>query len=109
MKSDSIIHGAQINNGQRGNANQPCQSCISTFAHQTSKVARSLAEGIEEIKLDVASAACQLGGCSASRELNTKSELDADVDIAGHFDDFGELNGFFGCGLEVVDGEDLEA
>ena len=41
--------------------------------------------------------------------LDTEGEFDADIDVAGHLDDFGELDGFLGGGLEVVDGEDLQA
>jgi len=43
------------------------------------------------------------------RSLNTKGELDADVDVAGHLDDLGELHRLLGGSLQIVDGEDLEA
>lgn len=43
------------------------------------------------------------------RSLNTKGELDADVDVAGHLDDLGELHRLLGGSLQVIDGEDLEA
>lgn len=43
------------------------------------------------------------------RSLNTKSELDANVDVARHLDDLGELHRLLGGGLQVIDGEDLEA
>ena len=42
-------------------------------------------------------------------DLDSKCELDPDVDITCHFHDLGELHRFLGCGLQVVDGEDLEA
>lgn len=41
--------------------------------------------------------------------LDSKGELDADVDLAGHLDDLGELDGLFGSALEVLNGEDLQA
>lgn len=41
--------------------------------------------------------------------LDTKSELDADVDVAGHLDDLGELDGLLSGVLEILDGEDLKA
>ena len=41
--------------------------------------------------------------------LDAESELDADVDLAGHLDDLGELDGLLGGVLEVLDGEDLQA
>lgn len=43
------------------------------------------------------------------RSLNTKSELDANIDVAGHLNDLGELHRLLGGGLQVIDGEDLEA
>lgn len=43
------------------------------------------------------------------RRLDTEGELDADVDLAGHLDDLGELDGLLGGVLEVFDGEDLQA
>jgi hypothetical protein len=43
------------------------------------------------------------------RNLDSEGELDADVDVTGHLDDLGELDGLLGGGLEVLDGEDLEA
>jgi hypothetical protein len=48
-------------------------------------------------------------GCSVDWSLNTKSELDANVNVTGHLHDLGELDRLLGGGLEVVDGEDLEA
>lgn len=45
----------------------------------------------------------------SERCLDSKGELDADVDLAGHLDDLGELDGLFGGVLEVLDGEDLQA
>jgi hypothetical protein len=41
--------------------------------------------------------------------LDTERELDTDVDVARDLDELGELDGFLGSGLEVVDGEDFEA
>lgn len=41
--------------------------------------------------------------------LDSKGELNADVDVTGHLDDLGELDGLLGGGLEVLDGEDLQA
>ena len=41
--------------------------------------------------------------------LNTEGEFDADVNVARHLDDLGELDRLLGGGLQVVDGEDLEA
>lgn len=41
--------------------------------------------------------------------LDSKGELDADVDLAGHLNDLGELDGLLGGVLEVLDGEDLQA
>ena len=41
--------------------------------------------------------------------LNAQVELYADVDIAGHLDDLGELHALLGGRLQVVDAEDLEA
>jgi hypothetical protein len=38
-------------------------------------------------------------GCSVDRSLNTKSELDANVNVTGHLDNLGELDGLLGCGL----------
>lgn len=43
------------------------------------------------------------------RFLNTESEFNADIDVAGHFHDFGELYGFLSSALKVFDAEDLEA
>lgn len=58
-------------------------------------------EGVRGGEVDVRS--CQRGS------LNTEGELDANVDVAGHLDDLGELHRLLGGGLQVVDGEDLEA
>jgi hypothetical protein len=44
-----------------------------------------------------------------NRSLNTKGELDTNVDITGHLDHLGELDRLLSRGLEVVNGEDLEA
>jgi hypothetical protein len=41
--------------------------------------------------------------------LETESEFDADINVAGHLDDLGELDRLLGGGLQIVDGEDLEA
>lgn len=41
--------------------------------------------------------------------LDTEVKFDADVDIARHLHDFRELDRLLGGGLEVVNGEDLEA
>lgn len=41
--------------------------------------------------------------------LDAESELDADVDLAGHLHHLGELDGLLGGVLEVLDGEDLQA
>lgn len=41
--------------------------------------------------------------------LDAEGELDANVDLAGHLDDLGELDGLLGGVLEVLDGEDLQA
>ena len=43
------------------------------------------------------------------RSLNTKSEFDTDIDVARHLDDLRELHRLLGGGLQVIDGEDLEA
>lgn len=43
------------------------------------------------------------------RRLNTEGEFDADVNVARHLDDLGELDGLLGGGLQIVDGEDLKA
>jgi hypothetical protein len=45
----------------------------------------------------------------SNRSLNTKGELDTNIDITRHLDDLGELDRLLSRGLEVVDGEDLEA
>lgn len=47
--------------------------------------------------------------CSILDDLDTQGELDTDVDVAGHLDDLGELDGLLSGGLEVLDGEDLQA
>lgn len=41
--------------------------------------------------------------------LDAEGELNTDVDLAGHLDDLGELDGLLGSALEVLDGEDLES
>jgi hypothetical protein len=48
-------------------------------------------------------------GVPVERRLNTESEFDADINVAGHLDDLGELDRLLGSGLQIVDGEDLEA
>jgi hypothetical protein len=45
----------------------------------------------------------------STRSLDTKSEFDTHVDIAGHLDDLAELNRLFRSTLEVLNREDLEA
>ena len=47
--------------------------------------------------------------CSILGDLDTQGELNTDIDIAGHLDDLGELDGLLGGVLEVLDGEDLQA
>jgi hypothetical protein len=42
------------------------------------------------------------------RNLDTEVELDANVDVAGHLYNFGELDGLLGCGLQIVDREDFK-
>ena len=52
------------------------------------------------------------GGCGNSRVvgcLDTKRELDANVDVSCHLDNLGELYTLLRSILKVVDGEDLEA
>lgn len=41
--------------------------------------------------------------------LDTKSELNTDIDLASQLDDLGELNRLLGSALEILNGEDLEA
>lgn len=43
------------------------------------------------------------------RPLDAQGELDTDVDLTGHLDDLGELDGLLSGVLEVLDGEDLKA
>ena len=43
------------------------------------------------------------------RDLNTKGEFNADINVSGHLDDLGELDGLLGGNLEILNGEDLEA
>lgn len=43
------------------------------------------------------------------RDLNTKGEFNADINVSGHLDDLGELDGLLGGDLEILNGEDLEA
>lgn len=43
------------------------------------------------------------------RELNTKSEFNTNVNVSGHLDDLGELNGLLGRNLEILDRENLKA
>jgi hypothetical protein len=40
-----------------------------------------------------------VGEGSVERILNTEGKLDADVNVAGHLDDFGELYRLLGGGL----------
>jgi hypothetical protein len=47
--------------------------------------------------------------CSILGDLNTQGELDTDIDLAGHLDDLGELDGLLGSVLEVFNGEDFQA
>ena len=44
-----------------------------------------------------------------SRRLNAEGELNTDVNLAGHLDNLGELNGLLRSALEVLNREDLEA
>lgn len=46
---------------------------------------------------------------TAPRSLDTKAELDSDVDVARHLDNLGELRRFLRRALKVLDREDLEA
>jgi hypothetical protein len=46
-------------------------------------------------------------GLKSRRCLNTESKLDANVDVACHLHNLGELNGLLSGRLKVVDGEDL--
>lgn len=48
-------------------------------------------------------------GHHASFDLYTKREFYAHVDVTGHFDDLGELDGFFSGILQVFHGEDFQA
>lgn len=41
--------------------------------------------------------------------LDAEGELNTDVDLAGHLDDLGELDGLLSGVLEILDGEDLKA
>lgn len=41
--------------------------------------------------------------------LDTQGELNTDIDLAGHLDDLGELDGLLSSALEVLNGEDLQA
>jgi hypothetical protein len=41
--------------------------------------------------------------------LDAEGELNTDVDLAGHLNDLGELDGLLSGVLEVLDGEDLKA
>lgn len=43
------------------------------------------------------------------RDLNTKGEFNADINVPGHLDDLGELDGLLSGDLEILDREDLEA
>jgi hypothetical protein len=52
--------------------------------------------------------------CKKNRErtsipLDSKGELDTNIDLTGHLDNLGELDGLLGGVLEVLDGEDLQA
>jgi hypothetical protein len=42
-------------------------------------------------------------------DLNTESELYANIDVASHFDNLGELHGLFSGALKIVNGKNLQA